>query len=259
MIYVSVVSHGHFEIISKLNSLPALASDEQIKVCVKDNLSSHEMRTYCAAHKIDYVVTNKSQGFGENNNLIYHFYSEEITDDDYFVILNPDVYVDPTTLKLAINNMQDRDVKLATINLFRDQDYTVYDNSVRSFQKLKDFIKSYFFKKNTTIVKKEEIHSPTFVDWAAGSMLIFKSGLYKRLHGFNEMYFMYCEDIDICWRAKQYFSERVLYLPHLRGVHHAQFSNRRFLSKHFIWHVKSIIIFLSYKYGVISKVKSTLV
>ncbi|EBA4721521.1 glycosyltransferase family 2 protein, partial [Salmonella enterica] len=79
--------------------------------------------------------------------------------------------------------------------------------------------------------------------------LIFKAEFFSKLNGFNEKYFMYCEDIDICWRANKIYNTSVLYLPQYVGVHLAQFNNRKILSRHFLWHIKSIILFLMYKNG----------
>ncbi|EAO4246747.1 glycosyltransferase family 2 protein, partial [Salmonella enterica] len=45
------------------------------------------------------------------------------------------------------------------------------------------------------------------------------------------------------------YNTSVLYLPQYVGVHLAQFNNRKILSRHFLWHIKSIILFLMYKNG----------
>lgn len=256
MIYLSVVSHGHIDIIKELDTLPHFAQDKDYKVCIKDNLNCDELKKYCELNNIDYITSDEKLGFGANNNCVYWHYGDKIMDDDYFVILNPDVKVDSITLKDAVNRMKSLNVSLATINLFRNENLTVYDNAIRKFPSLIDFVKSYILKKNSTIIDKSIINEPQYVDWAAGSFLIFKSELFKKLRGFNEIYFMYCEDIDICWRANNILSERVLYFPTLKGVHYAQFSNRKLFSKHFFWHIKSVITFLAYKYGLKKQIKS---
>ncbi|EGR3506856.1 glycosyl transferase family 2, partial [Vibrio parahaemolyticus] len=66
---------------------------------------------------------------------------------------------------------------------------------------------------------------------------------YKKLNGFDENYFMYCEDIDLCYRSKQE-GESVLYLPNISAIHFAAHNNRKLLSKHFYWHLKSVFRFL---------------
>jgi hypothetical protein len=89
------------------------------------------------------------------------------------------------------------------------------------------------------------------VDWAAGSFLLFRSGMYTELNGFDTSYFMYCEDIDICWRAKVKVKSPVVYLPHIKALHYAKHANRNVFSKHFYWHVKGVLRFLAKKNGLI--------
>lgn len=66
-------------------------------------------------------------------------------------------------------------INLATINLFRNEELTIYDNAIRKFPSLIDFVKSYMIGKNTTIIDKSKIHQPEYVDWAAGSFLILRA------------------------------------------------------------------------------------
>ena len=62
---------------------------------------------------------------------------------------------------------------------------------------------SFLFQKNKTIIDKFSLNEESFTDWAAGSLLLFSADTYKKLNGFDEKYFMYCEDIDICYRYKK--------------------------------------------------------
>ena len=39
-------------------------------------------------------------------------------------------------------------------------------------------------------------------DWVSGSCLILRRSLFEELGGFDERYFMFAEDMDLCWRAK---------------------------------------------------------
>lgn len=38
--------------------------------------------------------------------------------------------------------------------------------------------------------------------WCSGCCLLFSKELYMQLSGFDESFFLYCEDVDISWRAK---------------------------------------------------------
>ena len=42
---------------------------------------------------------------------------------------------------------------------------------------------------------------------------------YRQLNGFDERYFMYCEDIDICYRSCKIHGKRVMYFPNIKAVH----------------------------------------
>lgn len=129
---------------------------------------------------------------------------------------------------------------------------TTYDNSVRSFPNLITFVSSYLGFGNKTILDKSKIKEDCLVDWAAGSFLAFRACLYEQIEGFDIKYFMYCEDIDICYKA-QCVGHKLMFFPSLKGVHLAQHANRNLFSMHFIWHVKSSIRFLIKK--VVSDVK----
>jgi GT2 family glycosyltransferase len=41
------------------------------------------------------------------------------------------------------------------------------------------------------------------LDWADGSCLAFSKNIFEKVNGFNEIYFMYFEDVDFCYKAKK--------------------------------------------------------
>lgn len=53
---------------------------------------------------------------------------------------------------------------------------------------------------------------PREVDWVSGAAFIARGELLERVGGFDPDYFMFCEDVDICWRA-WHSGFKVVYLP----------------------------------------------
>ena len=120
-----------------------------------------------------------------------------------------------------------------------DRDFKEYDPGIRYFPNMMTYFKSFFLSLGYSY-DKSIIYEPKTVDWASASFLGFKSSFYQKLNGFDEGFFMYCEDIDICARAKA-DGTALTFIPSIKAVHMAQKKNWNIFSKHFWWHLKSIL------------------
>lgn len=246
MIHIIVVSHFHDNyVISLINKIKDCEFDTSslFRLYIKDNINSVKLREFCDNEKICYIPSSERSGFSRNNN---HAVAKIVEcsqvnfEKDYFLFLNPDVLVDAFTLKKLCDILAKFKYDLFTVDLFKDQDFTVRDPSVRHFPKLIDFFTSYFLGYNKSIIDRANINSHQVVDWCAGSFLGIKCSIFKDINGFDERFFMYCEDIDICIRANK-AGYKLVYLPELKVIHFSQNDNRTLLSKNFIWHLKSVM------------------
>ncbi|WP_260678162.1 glycosyltransferase family 2 protein [Vibrio furnissii] len=228
-------------------------------VVVKNNCKDKILSNYCKENNIDIIDDAYGLGFGENNNFCYRYFKKlGMRDEDLFLVFNPDIYIEPGELKKFIDIVNFEGMGLSTINLYLDREFKKYDHSIRHFPTLKTFILSFLGLGNTTIIDKSNINEIIDVDWGAGSFLCFQSSLYNELEGFDESYFMYCEDIDICYRSAL-LGNKLTYVPSVKAIHLAQHSNRNIFSKHFYWHVKSALKFiLSRSFGNSKNKKSRL-
>jgi N-acetylglucosaminyl-diphospho-decaprenol L-rhamnosyltransferase len=71
-------------------------------------------------------------------------------------------------------------------------------------------------------MEDSEPSSTTEVDWVSGACFLARRRALSELGGFDEAYFMYAEDVDLCWRARR-AGWSVAYAPtavvtHLHGV-----------------------------------------
>jgi len=245
MIFISIVSHNHFELIRSIGALLKFKDSKQLTVILRDNVGEPGFETWCESLGFYYFRNQKSFGFGENNNLNFSVAENlGMSSNDYFLTVNPDIDCAEENIIKVKNNMLQNNVGLATLNLFLDNTFTEFDPCVRKFPKMKDFTSSFLFGINNSIIDKNRLDSLSYVDWFAGSFMMFRASHYKRLNGFDEKYFMYCEDLDICWRYHQEFGSKVVLFKDIYAVHYARKNSQKIFSIHFLWHFKSCIRYL---------------
>lgn len=74
--------------------------------------------------------------------------------------------------------------------------------------------------------------------WLAGMLLVIDRAAYRQIGGFDERYFLYCEDCDLC--ARLYVAGFTLELDRsVQVVHDAQRDSHRSLT-HLRWHLASL-------------------
>src|SRR5690606_38825602 len=157
-----------------------------------------QLADYCREHEIPYLQNDRPRGFGANHNQVFKYCRDQLgmTAQDWFLVLNPDVRVSPGTMKELMGSLEEEEPAIAAPNLFKDDNFSTLEGSVRNFPYLWDFIASFLIGSNRTTVKREAIVAPCVVDWASGAFLVFKAGIYQKLGGFDERYYLYCEDVD---------------------------------------------------------------
>ena len=63
-------------------------------------------------------------------------------------------------------------------------------------------------------------HGPEAVQWLPGACVLLRTAELKALGGFDDRYFMYWEDVDLCERLRA-AGKRIVWLPWVRIVHSA--------------------------------------
>jgi GT2 family glycosyltransferase len=80
------------------------------------------------------------------------------------------------------------------------------------------------------------------VDWVSGSALLTRREMVERIGLLDERFFMYVEDVDFCYRAKQAGFE-VCYFPQSLVIHHLGKSTRRKKNRMLVEHHRSMYLF----------------
>ena len=239
-----MISHNNTsDIINKLR--PYTISSDKVCIVIRDNLPCKALEQYCASHHIVYIPNAKPCGFGKNNNDNFQYCSDTLgmQGDDVFAVVNPDITISESTLIQMSEIMSDQDAKICAPNLFKDQSFSILDSSIRYFPSFTNFISSFIFKSSKTIISREKITEPQSIDWASGACMLFNARLYDEIGGFDPSYFLYCEDIDICWRALHLKGEKILYIPSAKAIHSGHRSSRMSINRYLYWHIMSVFRF----------------
>ena len=85
---------------------------------------------------------------------------------------------------------------------------------------------------------------PVEADWMLGGFLLLRRAMLDELGGFDEGFFLYGEDIDLCYRAALAGWER-WYVPAAVVEHeHQAVTDRRFFTRQTLWHWRGILRFV---------------
>lgn len=241
-IHISIVSHGQVQMLEQiLKDLDKLASKHRFYVLVTFNIpENHMLDTNGFSFPIQYIENAFPKGFGENHNQAFIRSMETSSSRSFFFVVNPDVRIAEDVfenLSAALEQHQDFGVVAPVVV---NQNHELED-SVRELPSLTILVKKLLgrYECMQTVPCTKNF---CFPDWVAGMFLGFRVETYQALSGFDEKYFLYYEDVDICSRV-WLMRKKVAVVQGCSVVHHAQRASHRNL-KYLSWHIQSIAQFL---------------
>jgi GT2 family glycosyltransferase len=207
------------------------------KLYLVDNSPTDALKEHFKQEEIVYLFTGKNLGFGKAHNLVISKLKSE-----FHLILNPDVTFKSQVLSNLIHELKHRE----TVAMISPQ--VEYPNGELQ----------YTCRKNPTIlelifrrlrIKKEftqqqeyrnlDLSKPFYPEFIHGCFMVFKTQYFKKIKGFDERYFLYLEDADIC-RKVIFNHKKILYFPLEKITHLHQKASAKKL-KLFYHHIISAI------------------
>ena len=186
-ISIIIVSYNTADLLMDcLVSLQA-ASGVEKEVFVVDNCSADNSAKMVAERfpEIGLIVNSENKGFGTANNQALKLCSGR-----YIVFLNPDTAIKPDTLHNAIEFMDaNQHVGLAGSKII-NPDGTPQESI------------SYKYP-GETYTSGETENLKGNIASVMGAFMITRKELIKDIGGFDEDFFLYGEDQDLCWRIRQ--------------------------------------------------------
>lgn len=231
---ISVVSHGQISLIANLlkdiQSNCANTSLELILTLNLDEILPFSVDEFSFPIK---VIRNASpMGFAANHNQAFTHAT-----GPYLCVLNPDVGFDSDPFPQLIECLKSSSIGVAAPVVLGDGG--AIEDSARYFPTpFKIICKGFGGCKGSDYVIGDQIIYP---DWVGGMFLLFHRMVFEELTGFDQRYFLYYEDVDICARLRLLGYEVAL-CPQSSVVHHAQRSSHRSF-RFFRWHLTSMMRF----------------
>lgn len=231
---VSVVSHGQGALVKGLLGDLARSCATPLRVLLTVNIT--ETLPFSESDfpfPVATVRNPRPRGFGANHNAAF-----SRTDCPYFCVVNPDVRIVRDPFPTLLSALSDPGVAVAA-PLVRNPAGGVED-SARRFPTLPALL----WKLVVPGPRSDYAvaGAPVEPDWVAGMFMLFRVDAFAALRGFDERYFMYYEDVDLCARARA-LGMRVLLHPGAEVVHDARRASHR-SPRHAWWHLRSIVRFL---------------
>ncbi|HUL90806.1 MAG TPA: glycosyltransferase [Burkholderiales bacterium] len=214
---LSIVSHRHNRMISNLLGDLGRHCEGRISVVLTENVpDSVPISIEKLSFPVEKIVNARPKGFGANHNAAFARCHTPL-----FCVVNPDVRLESDPLPSLSKTLEDRRVGVAG-PLVRNSGGALED-SARVFPTGTSLLLRAFGKGAGTVYPIDQ--GPLAVDWIAGMFMLFRRETYEEVGGFDEAYFLYYEDVDICWRlrAKGYSA---IFDPRAEIVHDAQRASR---------------------------------
>jgi GT2 family glycosyltransferase len=164
---------------------------------------------------------------------------------DHVLVCNADVEIHPGAIRVLTEAL-DADPRLAMAGpMIKTRNGDRYP-SARAFPSLVDAAGHALlgmFRPGNRFTQRYQMGSAlpgaagtVSVDWLSGACFLVRRSAFEEVGGFDEAYFMYAEDVDLCWRLGR-SGYRVGYCPaaevtHLQGVSTAHHPYRMLVEHH---------------------------
>ena len=192
-------------------------SSQSIRVTVVDNSATEELRSVVTGKGHAYLHTERNVGFGSGHNLVM---GQCLTRSKYHVVVNPDIHFGEEVIHELYNFMENHpDVGLVMPSIrYPDGSPqglckllpTPADLIVRRF--LGRIGKALFRKLGDRYeLKSSDLTVPCEVPCLSGCFMFIRSTELQRIGMFDERFFMYLEDVDLCRRIGR--SSKCVYYP----------------------------------------------
>jgi GT2 family glycosyltransferase len=181
-------------------------------VIIVDNSNSLDLKNYLSDFDNITFINSPNLGFGHANNL-----AVSNAQTPYIFIVSPDIFFTISSLEILYSEfLSYKNAGVAGPSLF-DVSNIRRSNSSLSFLKKKIYRNS-FQRKIYKNIDQTLADGNISCDYIIGCSMLFKKSFFLDIGGFDEHFFIYYEDNDICDRIRSH-NKMVLEIPSSKMIH----------------------------------------
>lgn len=165
--------------------------------------------------KVKVIQNDENLGFGHGHNKVLR-----LIDSDYHVVINPDITMDMDAISPLCEYLEENaEVAMITpkiLNSDKSQQYVPkYCPTIRYVIVSKFWPFKYLRKEYTR--ENENLTGPTEIEFCTGCFFVVRTKAFRELEGFDQRFFMYCEDADLSKRIRIF--SKIIFYPDVYVMH----------------------------------------
>jgi GT2 family glycosyltransferase len=221
MVTISIVLYNHSveeikQLISPLQQCKRIRNIYLIDNSQTSNIKFSEL-------PVTYIFSGKNLGYGRAHNIAIR---KSIEDGiKYHIVLNPDIISNENVIERLFEFMEShKEVGLCMPNIvYPDMQRQYLCKLLPSPSDLifRRFIPFRSFKRKHAArfeLQSANYNTDFYAPSLSGCFMFMRTDILQKINGFDERFFMYCEDIDLCRRINEHSELR--YVPTEPVIHH---------------------------------------
>lgn len=221
MVSIIIVSYNTKDLLRQcLQSISKNIKNVNFEIIVVDNASIDSSVKVAKSFPHVKVFENKENvGFSEGNNI-----GAKRAKGQILLFLNSDTQLLDDNIDKAVE-LFEKDDKLGAVGGALFYGNGMQQRSYGNFYNLFN-VAIMLFGGDKAELTKDRISVYKDVDWVSGGFVFIKKEIFDEIGGFDENFFMYIEDMELCFRLKK-MGYKVIFEPRLKASHMGQGSSSR--------------------------------
>ena len=206
LVGIIILNYKVSDLVNKCLASVNKSDYKKIKIYIIDNdsrdLSATDIKKFT---KTTFIQNNVNSGYTGGNNLGI---KQALKDGcDYVFILNPDTTVEKNTISELVKTLESNNAAIAGPKIyFSDSKKIWFAGGVID---LANVIGGHL---GVDEVDSGQYDQVTEVDYITGAAILIKREVLNKVGLFDERYFLYYEDSDLCYRSKK-AGYKIIYVP----------------------------------------------